>query len=134
MSFWTSHHTMSTRVDLKTIRVNLNWKIVIGPVKHSGCNLKDENIDKKLVEYWDDVKKSIKRSIQEPKHSKLVDSLYLFDKPKEYDVHPLDMSKTFRETFGSHDMSKQLELYTDYYNPNSSGNSSGRTGKRKRED
>jgi hypothetical protein len=43
-------------------------------------------------------------------------------------------NKTFRETFGSHDMSKQLELYTDYYNPNSSGNSSGRTGKRKRED
>ena len=118
-----------------TIRVKVYWKIMIGSEKkHSGCVDKDVDINTSLDAHWESIKGSIKGKIHVPKHSKLVDSLVLFAQPKKDDVQPLNMSKTFKETFGSDDMPKQLQLYTDYYNPNSSGNSSGRTGKRKRED
>ena len=118
-----------------TIRVKVYWKIMIGSEKkHSGCVDKDVDINTSLDAHWESIKPWIKRDIHVPKHSNLVDSLVLFAQPKKDDVQPLNMSKTFKETFGSDDMPKPLELYTDYYNPNSSGNSSGRTGKRKRED
>lgn len=120
--FCTSHHTMF-------IEVKVNWKIVIGgDKKHSGWSSKKADIDTSLGDFWKKEKSSIQRSIDVPKHRKLVDSLFLFDRPKEDDAHPLDMSKTFKETFKLDDrdnMPKQVELYTDYY---------GRTGKRKRED
>ena len=75
-------------------------------------------------------KSLIRLKINVPAHHKLVDSLVLFDKPKKDGVNPVTTSKTFKETFESHDLATQLELYTDYHNPHGSD----RTAKRKHED
>lgn len=117
-------------------RVKVHWAIKIGSAtKHSGWVDKNVPIDTSLEAHWACIKSSIERSIDVPKHRKLVDSLCLFQHVlPEDDRGPLDLSKTFKELFGAEDMPQQLVLYTDYYNPNSSGNSSGRTGKRKRQE
>jgi hypothetical protein len=102
-------------------RVCVYWKVKGG----SGSVIQSVSGDVCIEEYFKGTQESILKMIHVGAHRKLVEDLVLFTKGKEL----LDMSKTFKDSFPSHDKREQLELFTDF-NPKRSE----RPSKRKRED
>jgi len=91
----------------------------------SGSVIQDVPGDVCIIDHFKRTQESILKMIHVGAHRKLVEDLTLFTKDKEL----LDMSKTFKDSFPSHDKREQLELFTDF-NPKRSE----RPSKRKRED
>jgi len=63
-----------------------------------------------IIDYFKGTKESILKMIHVGAHRKLVEDLALFTKDKEL----LDMSKTFKDRFPSHDDGEELQLFTDF--------------------
>jgi len=87
-------------------RVCVYWKVKGG----SGSVIQDVSGDVCIEEYFKGTKKSILKMIHVGAHRNLVEDLPLFTKDREL----VDMSKTFKDSFPSHDNGEELQLFTDF--------------------
>ena len=87
-------------------RVTVYWRVK----EASGSVIQDVPGDVCIEEHFKRTKESILKMIDVRGHRKLVEDLVLFTKDKEL----LDMSKTFEDSFPSHDKGEELKLYTDF--------------------